>query len=76
MIASLRLQPQLPGRSAGPDLGGPANIYRQSERTAIYKQYVDQLVAAGYAYPCFCTDEEIDQMKQEAEEKKLAPIYR
>eukprot|EP00200_Dunaliella_tertiolecta_P004934 CAMPEP_0202349704 /NCGR_PEP_ID=MMETSP1126-20121109/7085_1 /ASSEMBLY_ACC=CAM_ASM_000457 /TAXON_ID=3047 /ORGANISM="Dunaliella tertiolecta, Strain CCMP1320" /LENGTH=553 /DNA_ID=CAMNT_0048941559 /DNA_START=58 /DNA_END=1716 /DNA_ORIENTATION=+ len=60
----------------GPDVGGPHGPYRQSERTAIYKEYVDKLVEAGVAYPCFCTDEELDAMKKEAEEKKLPPIYR
>lgn len=33
-------------------------------------------VAKGVAYPCFCTDEELEAMKKEAEEKKLPPIYR
>lgn len=61
---------------AGPDVGGPAGIYRQSERTAVYKELVDKLVASGAAYPCFCTDEEIDAMKAEAEALKLPPIYR
>lgn len=60
----------------GPDVGGPHGPYRQSERKEVYKQYVDQLVAAGQAYPCFCTDEELEAMKKEAEEKKLPPIYR
>lgn len=60
----------------GPDVGGPAAPYRQSERTEIYKQYVDQLVAKGVAYPCFCTDEELAAMKEDAEAKKLPPIYR
>lgn len=41
-------------------MGGPHGPYRQSERTAIYKEYVDKLVEAGMAYPCFCTDEELD----------------
>jgi glutamyl-tRNA synthetase len=45
---------------AGPDVGGPHGPYRQSERTAIYKAEVDKLVAAGKAYPCFCTDEELE----------------
>jgi hypothetical protein len=44
----------------GPDVGGPHGPYRQSERTEIYKMYVDKLVAAGHAYPCFCTDEELE----------------
>ncbi|KAG2490199.1 hypothetical protein HYH03_011326 [Edaphochlamys debaryana] len=60
----------------GPDVGGPHGPYRQSERTAIYKEQADKLVAAGKAYPCFCTDEELEAMKKEAEEKKLPPIYR
>jgi len=60
----------------GPDVGGPHAPYRQSERRDIYKKYVDQLVAQDKAYPCFCTDEELEAMKQDAEEKKLPPIYR
>lgn len=60
----------------GPDVGGPYGPYRQSERKEIYKQYVDKLVEDGVAYPCFCTDEELEAMKAEAEEKKLPPIYR
>ncbi|GBF90708.1 non-discriminatory gln-glu-trna synthetase [Raphidocelis subcapitata] len=60
----------------GPDVGGPHGPYRQSERAQIYKQYVDQLVAAGVAYPCFCTDEELEAMKKDAEAKKLPPVYR
>lgn len=60
----------------GPDVGGPHGPYRQSERKEIYRSYVDQLVERGLAYPCFCTDEELEAMKKEAEEKKLPPIYR
>ncbi|KAI8465731.1 MAG: non-discriminatory gln-glu-trna synthetase [Monoraphidium minutum] len=60
----------------GPDAGGDNGPYRQSERATIYKEYVDQLVAKGVAYPCFCTDEELEAMKKDAEEKKLPPIYR
>src|SRR5262245_55734476 len=38
----------------GPDVGGPRGPYRQSERTAIYREHAEQLVAAGRAYRCFC----------------------
>ncbi len=62
--------------SAGPDIGGEHGPYRQSERTVLYKQYVDTLVEQGKAYPCFCTDEELQQMKADAETKSLPPIYR
>ncbi len=57
-------------------MGGDNGPYRQSERTPIYNKYVNDLVEKGQAYPCFCTDEELDAMKKEAEEKKLPPIYR
>ncbi|MEW5305233.1 MAG: hypothetical protein WDW36_007789 [Sanguina aurantia] len=60
----------------GPDREGPYGPYRQSERTSIYKENVDKLVAEGKAYPCFCSDAEIDAMKKEAEELKIPPIYR
>jgi len=60
----------------GPDVGGPYGPYRQSERKELYKQYVDRLVADGVAYPCFCTDEELEAMKAEAEANKLPPVYR
>jgi glutamyl-tRNA synthetase len=60
----------------GPDAGGPNGPYRQSERGEVYRKYVDELVAKGMAYPCFCTDEELAAMKEEAEAKKLPPIYR
>jgi glutamyl/glutaminyl-tRNA synthetase len=33
-------------------------------------------VPAGDAYPCFCTDAELEAMKADAEAKKLPPIYR
>lgn len=60
----------------GPDVGGDAGPYRQSERAGLYKSYVDHLVADGKAYPCFCTDDEITAMKADAEAKSLPPIYR
>lgn len=60
----------------GPDIGGEHGPYRQSERTALYKQYVDKLVEEGKAYPCFCTDEELQEMKAQAEAQSLPPIYR
>ena len=34
-----------------------------------------RLVQEGKAYPCFCTDEEITQMKAEAEAESRPPIY-
>ncbi len=47
----------------GPDVGGPYGPYRQSERSAIYKQHADQLLAQGDAFRCFCTPERLDAMR-------------
>ncbi len=47
----------------GPDIGGPHQFYRQSERLEIYQQYAQQLLAANKAYYCFCTPEELEQMR-------------
>lgn len=44
--------------------------YRQSERKASYRQYAEQLVAAGYAYYAFDTAEELE------EQRKLIPNFR
>src|SRR6185437_894098 len=44
----------------GPDRGGPSGPYRQSERTAFYERYLQQLELAGVVYPCFCTPLELE----------------
>ena len=43
----------------GPDTGGPCGPYRQSERLDLYREHADRLLAAGAAYHCFCTPEEL-----------------
>lgn len=48
----------------GPDIGGPYGPYRQSERFDIYKDYAYQLLARGKAYECFCTAEELEEMRE------------
>ncbi len=59
----------------GPDVGGPVAPYRQSERMAIYRDVADKLVAQGKAYPCFCTDEELDRKREEAIAASRPPQY-
>ena len=44
--------------------GGPFAPYRQSERKAIYRQYAEQLIAAGQAYYAFDTAEELDEKRK------------
>ncbi|MDD2436175.1 MAG: glutamate--tRNA ligase [Massilibacteroides sp.] len=49
----------------GVSFGGNYGPYRQSERRAIYKEYVDQLLSDGKAYIAFDTPEELDKKRQE-----------
>lgn len=47
----------------GPDVGGPYGPYRQSERLPIYKEYCNKLLDSGNAYKCFCTPEDLEEMR-------------
>ena len=51
--------------------------YSQMERKEkhIYKKYIDELLNKGLAYPCYCTSEEVDAMRKEAQKNKLPPKY-
>ena len=53
----------------GPDVGGDYGPYIQSERKGMYLPYARQLVRDGKAYYCFCTKEELDKRRAEAEAK-------
>lgn len=44
----------------GIEVGGPHGPYRQSERTEIYREVIDQLIQGGYAYESFSTPEEVE----------------
>ncbi|MBQ7900945.1 MAG: glutamate--tRNA ligase [Clostridia bacterium] len=44
--------------------------YRQRQRKDIYQAFAKQLVQQGLAYPCFCTEEELEQMREEQKDKK------
>lgn len=59
----------------GPDKGGDFGPYIQSERVKDYKQYALDLVEKGEAYPCFCSEERISKLREEANEKKETFFY-
>lgn len=59
----------------GPDKGGPFAPYRQSERLETYRPYVDQLLAQGNAYHCWCTGERLSQMRADQQARKQATGY-
>ena len=47
----------------------------QSQRTERYKQVIDQLIEAGHAYRCYCTKEELDEMRAAQRAAKQKPRY-
>ncbi len=52
----------------------PHGPYKQSERKDIYKKYVQELLDKGLAYYAFDTPEELDALRKELEEAKVANI--
>lgn len=59
----------------GPDIGGPHGAYRQTERREIYQSHAKILVDKGHAYPCFCTPERLEKVRQEQMKRKENPRY-
>ena len=51
--------------------GGKFGPYRQTERREIYQHYTQEIVQKGFAYPCFCTPERLDQSRKEQEARKV-----
>jgi glutamyl-tRNA synthetase len=49
--------------------------YIQSERADIYKVAIKHLIEIGRAYPCFCTKEELDEIRNRQEKMKVVPGY-
>ena len=54
---------------------GAYGPYQQSRRAAIYQCYVKELVRQGLAYPCFCTQEQLDEVRQRQEAEKQRTGY-
>ena len=59
----------------GPEVGGKYGPYRQSERRAVYDEFLDKLRASGGAYECFCTPEELDGRRERMRAAGRAPRY-
>ena len=49
--------------------------FRQTERQQIYSQKVEELLTAGKAYHCYCTPEELDRKRNEAQKAGNKPKY-
>jgi len=59
----------------GPDIGGPFGPYRQSDRREIYQEYAKKLVDKGAAFPCFCTVERLERVRQDQQNRKVPTHY-
>ena len=57
------------------DEKGMYGPYKQSERKDIYQAYAKYLIEQGKAYPCFCTPEELDEIRAKQEAAKIRPGY-
>lgn len=54
---------------------GSYGPYVQSKRADIYKIVIKELMKRGRAYPCFCTPEDLNLLRQTQEANKITPGY-
>lgn len=54
---------------------GPCGPYYQMKRVEVYREHLHRLVVAGKAYKCYCTKEELDEMRRLAQLEKRPPRY-
>lgn len=59
----------------GPEVGGNYGPYFQSQRLEFYHPVARQLVEEGYAYPCYCSPQRLEEMRAEQVRRKQAPGY-
>jgi glutamyl-tRNA synthetase len=59
----------------GPDIGGPFQSYRQSERIEIYQQRAKELIELDHAYYCFCSSERLAEVRKNQQKRKEPPRY-
>ncbi|ANF98407.1 glutamate--tRNA ligase [Paenibacillus bovis] len=57
------------------DIGGEYGPYRQTERLDIYREHWQDLLDRGLAYKCYCTEEELEQEREEQIAKGETPRY-
>ena len=59
----------------GPIVGGPCGSYIQSERHNLYQEYIHKLLHSGAAYHCYCTADELKQIRESAYAEGRQPHY-
>lgn len=63
------------GFVSGTEEKGEYGPYQQSRRAEIYQTFVKELIRQGFAYPCFCTAEELEEVRNEQEAAKIRTGY-
>lgn len=59
----------------GPLVGGPYAPYYQSERNALYQEYLQTCIQLNKVYRCFCTAEDLEKKRERQIAQKLPPRY-
>ena len=54
---------------------GTYGPYTQSHRRAIYRAFAKKLMEEGKAYPCFCTPEDLDEIRAKQENEDIKGYY-
>ncbi len=63
------------GFVSGSEQKGEYGPYQQSHRAEIYQTFVKDLIKKGLAYPCFCTAEELEAVRNVQEQNKIRTGY-
>ncbi len=59
----------------GPGTGGGRGPYLQSERLDIYREHAERLIGDGKAYPCYCTEGELEDKRRRSLSEGRVPQY-
>ena len=62
-------------RDEGPGVGGDYGPYFQSQRLELYHQAAARLIAQDNAYPCYCSSERLEEMRNDQTKRKVPPGY-
>ena len=73
-LAEFRLLPD-EGQIGDNDEKGIYGPYKQSLRKDIYQSYAKYMISQGKAYPCFCTPDDLNEMREKQEGAKVQPGY-
>ncbi len=59
----------------GPEVGGDFGPYFQSQRLNLYQSAAKQMIEQGYAYPCYCSPERLDELRTRQMQRKQPTGY-